>query len=121
MPRPRKETPEIRKRFVAVRLEDAEYEKLRGACLELRITMSAYIRARLMGGRIRMPRYSRIDSLNINQLNRLGGLLKKIHTESGGAYKEESSETIREIRATIKLIQKGIIDDREAHTESERA
>ena len=43
----------------------------------------------------------RTDATTIRELRRLGGLLKKVHVDSGGAYSEETAAALTALRAAI--------------------
>jgi hypothetical protein len=42
---------------------------------------------------------SRTDATTIRELRRLGGLLKKVHLDSGGAYSRETASALTALRA----------------------
>jgi hypothetical protein len=62
--------------------------------------MSALIRARYFG----RPVVAHADQVMIKELRRLGGLLKKIHTDSDGAYAPETSATLHLLSDAIRRI-----------------
>ena len=57
----------------------------------------------------------------MNQLSKLGGLLKMIHTESGGIHGEKTLVILHDIREVIAKIRDSIGDDRETCSETQRA
>ncbi|MBZ2491681.1 mobilization protein MobB [Xanthomonas perforans] len=63
-------------------------------------SVSDYLRARGAGQRV----HSIADQQTINELRRLGGLLKKVHTDSLGAFSEDTAEALRAIIGAIKRI-----------------
>ena len=68
------------------------------------LTVSSFLRAAALSTRTR----STIDSQTINELRRLGGMLKDQFNKSGGQYSSESAATLREItRAISRIAQQG--------------
>ena len=59
---------------------------------------SAYCRARVLGHKV----IADTDMNMIRELRRQGGLLKKLHTESSGAYSAETAAALREITIAIQ-------------------
>lgn len=43
----------------------------------------------------------------INELRRLGGLQKKIHNDTGGAYSGKTAEILMDIKLAIERIARG--------------
>ena len=104
MARP-KHAPESRREYhVGVRFTPSEYEKIKVESEKLGITASAYIRGKAFHGHIRIPKYAKIDSQAINLLSKLGGLVKKIHMESGGAYRQQTANLLEEMRQLVQTI-----------------
>lgn len=64
------------------------------------LTVSAYCR-RLITGRVVS---ARVDTTVIGELRRLGGLLKHVHTESGGAYSRATAAASEAVRAAIERL-----------------
>jgi hypothetical protein len=63
-------------------------------------TVSAFLRAAALGRKTR----STTDSQTINELRRLGGLLKDQFNKSGGQYSAESGATLKQITDAIARI-----------------
>jgi hypothetical protein len=61
------------------------------------ISGGAMLRRRYFG----RPIIAHADLATIKELRRLGGLLKKIHTESGGVYSNETYTVLMDIKAAI--------------------
>ena len=61
------------------------------------LTVSELVRLRALG----RPVVSRTDATTIRELRRLGGLLKLVHTESGGAYRQQTAELLTMLRAAV--------------------
>lgn len=106
MARP-KQRDELRRRHkVTIRFDDAEYERANSDAEKLGATLSSYIRAKISRGFVRIPQYAKIDTASINQLSKLGGLMKKIHTESDGFYREQTAAILGEIRNILVAIHR---------------
>lgn len=68
------------------------------------LTVSAFLRAAALARKTR----STVDSQTINELRRLGGLLKHQFIEAGGKYGDESAITLGEItRAVARIARDG--------------
>lgn len=89
----------------ALRLRCApeEVEKIRNRALDCGLTVSAFLRTAALAKRTR----STVDSQTINELRRLGGMLKDQFNKSGGQYSAESAATLREITQAISRIGNG--------------
>ena len=64
---------------------------------------SIRVRTRALG----RPLVTRIDDKAIRELKRLGGLLKKVHLDSHGAYRAETAAAIADLRAAIARLAAG--------------
>ena len=53
------------------------------------------------------PVVSRTDATTIRELRRLGGLLKMVHVESGGAYSRETAAALASLHAAIARLAAG--------------
>jgi hypothetical protein len=91
---------ENRTERILLRVTPAEKAAVVARAQEAGLPVSEYLRARGMGQRVR----SIADQQTINELRRVGGLLKKVHTDSRGAYSDATAEALREIVAAIKRI-----------------
>ena len=80
-----------------VRVAPEEKEQLRRIAAGAGISVAELVRARALD----RPVVSRTDATTIRELRRLGGLLKKIHVDSGGAYSRETAAALTELRAEI--------------------
>jgi hypothetical protein len=117
MPRPRKQKALKRGHKLTIRLDDAEYGYVHSESEKIGVTLSAYSRAKLIKGVVRIPRYARIDTQSVNQLSKLGGLFMKTHNESGGIYSEKTAKILDVIYDIMTEIDRGLTDDRETHSE----
>src|SRR5690242_12755270 len=79
MPFARKGTTALTERL-DVRVAPGEKEQLRRIAADAGISVAELVRARALG----RPVVSRTDATTIRELRRLGGLLKKVHLDSGG-------------------------------------
>ena len=61
------------------------------------MTVSEFGRRRFLG----RPVIASVDAIMVRELRRIGGLLKHIHNESGGTYREETWAALEELRALI--------------------
>ena len=64
------------------------------------LTVSAYCRRLILGRTV----HAHTDSAVIRELRRVGGLLKAVHTESGGAYSAATAATLTEVRNAIRRV-----------------
>ena len=86
--------------IVNVRLTSEEKERLRDDADMAGLSMSALIRARYFG----RPVVAHADQVLIKELRRVGGLLKHIHNESGGAYSAETSAALFLVNEAIRKV-----------------
>ena len=87
---------------VDVRLTSKEKELLQEDADIAGISMSALVRARYFG----RPVIANTDQVMIRELRRLGGLLKHIHVESGGAYSSDTAAALDQVNDAIKRLAK---------------
>jgi hypothetical protein len=87
---------------VGLRLRCApdEADAIRQKALDAGQTVSSFLRAAALGRKTR----STTDSQTINELRRLGGMLKDQFNKSGGQYSRESAAALREITEAISRI-----------------
>jgi hypothetical protein len=86
-----------------VRVAPAEKATLREIADTAGIAVAELVRARALG----RPVVSRTDATTIRELRRLGGLLKLVHGESGGAYSRETAAALASLRAAIARLTVG--------------
>ena len=82
---------------VNVRVTRAEKDELREAAAVAGLTLSAYCRHRMLGRAV----VANTDLAVIRELRRLGGLLKRVHVESEGAYSEATATALRTLHGAI--------------------
>jgi len=80
-----------------VRVAPSEKDQLRGIARAAGLGISNLVRLRALG----RPVVSRTDATTVRELRRLGGLLKKVHVDSGGAYSQQTADALRALHATI--------------------
>ena len=102
MPFVRKGTAGLTERL-DVRVAPAEKEQLRRIAAGAGISVAELIRTRALD----RPVVSRTDATTIRELRRLGGLLKKVHVDSGGAYSKETASALAALRAAIDRLAGG--------------
>ena len=80
-----------------VRVAPEEKEQLCRIAAGAGISVAELVRARALD----RPVVSRTDATTIRELRRLGGLLKKVHIDSGAAYSRETAAALTALRAAI--------------------
>jgi hypothetical protein len=80
-----------------VRVAPAEKAQLRGIARDAGVAVSELVRLRALGH----PVVCRTDATTIRELRRLGGLLKKVHMDSGGAYSQQTAAALGALQAAI--------------------
>ena len=97
-----------------VRLTTAEKRSLREQSRVAGLTLSAYARQRLLGhpvvasadpATLRKLLAASGDAALIRELRRLGGLLKLVHRESGGAYSQATDDALADLQSAIRKIE----------------
>jgi hypothetical protein len=83
-----------------IRLTEDEDARIRELAKLAGKDVSKYMRERALGWKFK----SQIEAQTINELRRLGGLLKKVHTDSRGAYSDATAEALREILGAVKRV-----------------
>jgi hypothetical protein len=86
-----------------VRVAPAEKEQLGGIAREAGLAVAELVRLRALG----RPVVSRTDATTIRELRRIGGLLKMVHLESGGAYRQQTAELLTMLRAAVGKLAGG--------------
>jgi hypothetical protein len=80
-----------------VRVAPSEKEDLRAIARGAGLAVAELVRLRALG----RPVVSRTDATTIRELRRLGGLLKKVHIDSGGAYSQQTAAALNTLHAAI--------------------
>jgi prophage DNA circulation protein len=86
-----------------VRVAPAEKARLRAMAAVTGFPVAELVRTRALG----RPVVSRTDVTTVRELKRLGGLLKKVHLDSGGAYRAETAAALADLRAAIARLAAG--------------
>ena len=102
MPFARKGTAALTERL-DVRVAPEEKAQLRRIAAAAGINVAELVRARALD----RPVVSRTDATTIRELRRLGGLLKKVHLDSGGAYSGETASALTALRAAVVRLAGG--------------
>ncbi len=89
---------EIKNDFVKLRLPHTEKVLLAEEADIAGITLSELFRSRAANKVI----FARTDMAMLRELRRLGGLLKFVHTSSGGAYASQTAAALAELRMAIR-------------------
>jgi hypothetical protein len=87
-----------------VRVAPAEKARLRAMAAVAGVPVAELVRARALGRPVVPPADTKAA---IRQLNRLGGLLKKVHLDSGGAYSAQTGAALADLRAAIARLAAG--------------
>jgi hypothetical protein len=80
-----------------VRVAPAEKQQLREIAAVAGIPVAELVRRRALGRRV----VARTDLTTIRELRRLGGLLKKVHLDSRGAYSRETAAALDALRSAV--------------------
>lgn len=83
-----------------VRLTPEEAAIVKGKALDSGVPVSEFLRCAALGRKTR----SAVDSQIINELRRMGGMLREQFNRSGGQYSAESAAALREITEAISRI-----------------
>jgi len=89
---------------ITVRISKEEQDLLKEQADAAAITVSEYIRRRTFGKRV----VSKLDLRVLAEVQRLGGLLKHVHVESGGAYSKDTASALRAVENYIIAAAKQI-------------
>ncbi len=92
----------MRRTWISQRYSEAEKTHVRVQAEIAGLTISEYVRRRALGKKV----ISKKSLVTINELRRLGGLLKKVHTDSGGAYSAQTAAMLSELRDAIIILGK---------------
>lgn len=83
-----------------VRVAPSEKVQLRDIARAAGLGVSDLVRLRALGRSV----VCRSDATTIRELRRLGGLLKKVHLDSGGAYSQQTAAALRSLHAAIERL-----------------
>src|SRR6266498_1574596 len=83
-----------------IRVSPAEKEQLRVLAARAGMPVAELVRSRALGS----PVVPRTDETTIRELRRLGGLLKKVHVDSRGAYSSDTAAALADLHAAVSLL-----------------
>jgi len=86
-----------------VRVAPVEKAQLRAIADAAGMPVAELVRLRALG----RPVVSRTDATTIRELRRLGGLLKKVHSDSGGAYSGDTAAALQTLHVAIRRLAGG--------------
>ena len=92
--------PARRTRIAQFRVTVEEYDRLLAQAQVAGLSVSSFCRAVTLGHRVS----AKIDYATISELRRLGGLCKLIHTQSRGAYSEQTADMLAELNEAIARV-----------------
>ncbi|HTA06403.1 MAG TPA: hypothetical protein VK774_08575 [Solirubrobacteraceae bacterium] len=102
MPFRKKGTASLTERL-NIRLAPGEKQQLCGIARDSGLSVSDVVRLRALG----RPVVCRTDATTIRELRRLGGLLKKVHIDSGGAYSAATANALATLTRAIERLGNG--------------
>ncbi|MEP6653612.1 MAG: MobB mobilization protein [Myxococcales bacterium] len=83
-----------------VRVSPEEKDELRAIAKRAEMPVAEVVRFRALG----RPIVARTDATTIRELRRLGGLLKKVHVDSRGAYSAATADALAAIHSAISAL-----------------
>jgi len=86
--------------LVVIRCTPDEKAKAEALANEAGLSLSAFFRKRALGA----PVHSKADAAMINELRKMGGLVKHIHNQTDGVNSKETAAVLVELTAAIKRI-----------------
>lgn len=95
--------PELLDAVLNMRLTSAEKEKLKDDADLAGLSMSELVRRRYFG----RPIIANADTVTLKELRRIGGLLKHVHNQSGGAYSSDTASALVALKSYIEQLSHG--------------
>ena len=89
---------------LSVRVTDEEYQDLVEQADVSGLSLSEYVRRRVFGRRV----VSKLDLKVLAELRRLGGLLKHVHTTSGGTYSKLTADAIQALASYARQMERNL-------------
>jgi hypothetical protein len=86
-----------------VRMAPQEKAQLRAIAASAGVAVAELVRLRSLG----KPVVPRTDATTIRELRRLGGLLKKVHVDSGGAYSDATATALAMLTEAVAALRSG--------------
>jgi hypothetical protein len=93
--------------IINVRLTSAEKVRLKEDADLAALSMSELVRRRYFG----RPIIANADAVMLKELRRLGGLLKLVHSESGGAFITDTANTLYAVKTYIEQLSRDRQED----------
>ena len=97
---------EPKTKVIRVRMSEKEYADLMNRLEKCGMNAADFIRHAVAGKKI----VSRVDSNLINQFSKLGGLLKKVHSDSHGAYSDLTRDAIQALTQAARTLIRSFND-----------
>lgn len=85
-----------------IRFTPAELAEVKQQAEAAGMSVGEYVRRRTLGKTVA----AQVDLQTINELRRLGGLLKHVHNQSGGVYHQETASAIHAIVVAVQTIER---------------
>jgi hypothetical protein len=86
-----------------VRVSPEEKQQLRSLAARAGMPVAELVRLRALNN----PVVPRTDETTIRDLRRLGGLLKKVHVDSRGAYSTATAAALADLHAAVRVLARG--------------
>ena len=92
---------------INTRVTNQEREYIREQAEASGLSLSEYVRRRVLGRRV----VSRTDKKMLSELRRQGGLLKHVFNESGGMYSEKTATVLENMNMLIEDLERVVLND----------
>ena len=92
---------------INTRVTHEEREYIREQAEASGLSLSEYVRRRVLGRRV----VSRTDKKMLSELRRQGGLLKHVFNESGGMYSEKTAIVLENMNMLIEDLERVVLND----------
>jgi hypothetical protein len=99
----RRKGPAALSERIDVRVSADEKQQLRALADRAGMPVAEFVRLRALG----RPVVPRTDETTIRELRRLGGLLKRVHLDSRGAYSDSTAAALVDLRAAVQALARG--------------
>ena len=105
---------EQRQKRIYARLTEEEYSNLKAQADVAAISLSEYVRRRIFERQVA----SKLDLRTLAELRRLGGLVKHVFSEGGGAYSELTRDALQALTSCARTLERRIRSDWESPSET---